>query len=392
VSAQNATTVVVNNSVDVRTRIAQLREWKREYEHEDQRLAEQVGQLSDKRHEDINLANQIATMRTRLRLHMVQEPLEISQSTIETIGYTTIRQHLVEQFVGLNEQERIDWMQNFLFIITPMIRQLDDKLSAVRGRLTLGQQLSFLIGGESGQGKTSYLDWYAFRHQAEVRETYNYVPVIKIDAPVTNRTPKPLLSRIILACGKTYLKRDNEEDLLEKIILYFQVCQVALLIIDEIQHIKAPELRRRVLEISNLTRGVPVVCASCNPLQWIQGDPEVAGRWNDYVEMKLYTGKRLDSLLAFIELLLPFSEASHLPTRTIKPNLNHSEEIAGPAARIEAWTGGVLREIMLLISNASIAAIENNLPCLTVEVLEKTWKKIQNAPANRIAHSPDNAD
>jgi hypothetical protein len=52
----------------------------------------------------------------------------------------------------------------------------------------------------------------------------------------------------------------------------------------------------------------------------------------------------------------------------------------------------VLREIMLLISNASIAAIENNLPCLTVEVLEKTWKKIQNAPANRIAHSPDNAD
>jgi hypothetical protein len=372
---------VIDNTIDVRARIAQLREWKREYDTEDQRLAEQSTQLSDKRHADINLANQIATMRTRLRLHMVQEPLEISQSAIDTIGYTAIRQHLAEQFVGLTRQERIDWMQNFLFIITPAIRQLDDKLSAVRGRLTLGQQLSFLIGGDSGQGKTTYLDWYAFRHQAEVRETYNYVPVIKIDAPVTNRTPKPLLSRIILACGRTYLKSDNEEDLLEKLVLYFQACSVGLLIIDEIQHIKVPELRRRVLEISNLTRGVPVVCASCNPLQWIQGDPEVAGRWNDYIEMKLYTGKRLDSLLAFIELLLPFSQESNLPTRIIKPDPKHNKTIDGPATRIEKWTGGVLREIMLLISNASIAAIEHDVPHLTVEVLEKTWKKIQSSPA-----------
>jgi hypothetical protein len=36
---------------------------------------------------------------------------------------------------------------------------------------------------------------------------------------------------------------------------------------------------------------------------------------------------------------------------------------------------------MILIRDASRRAIESNLPCLTPELLEKTWKKIQRKKA-----------
>ncbi len=73
---------------------------------------------------------------------------------------------------------------------------------------------------------------------------------------------------MLLECGHTYVTSDNEEILLMKLVLYFQQCGVELLVIDEVQHIKRPELKRRVLEVSNMTRGIPIICASCHPIEW----------------------------------------------------------------------------------------------------------------------------
>ncbi|MFZ1176781.1 MAG: hypothetical protein WAO15_11040, partial [Mycobacterium sp.] len=50
----------------------------------------------------------------------------------------------------------------------------------------------------------------------------------------------------------------------------------------------------------------------CHPQKWVQGDNEVAGRWNDYFGLTQHSGERLSALLAFIELLLPFSKRSYL--------------------------------------------------------------------------------
>ena len=157
------------------------------------------------------------------------------------------------------------------------------------------------------------------------------------------------------------------------------MCQVAstgvvLIIIDEVEQISHPEMKRRVLDLSNRTQGVPFICASCNPWTWVMGDEEVAGRWNDYFELPQYTGDRLSNLLASLELLLPFTEPSNLALPVIK---DKSKEVDGPAKFIELVTGGILRDIMILIRDASRRAIQADLPCLTPELLEKTWKKIQ---------------
>ena len=119
-----------------------------------------------------------------------------------------------------------------------------------------------------------------------------------------------------------------------------------------------------------MTRGIPIICASCHPIEWTEGDAEVKGRWNDFFELKQYTGTRLQDLLATIELFLPFSQNSPLTLRSI-------EGKPGPATLIEQWTGGILRDIMILIRDACRRAIEGNHNFLQQEILEATWKDIQ---------------
>ena len=57
-----------------------------------------------------------------------------------------------------------------------------------------------------------------------------------------------------------------------------------------------------------------------------------------------------------------------------------SQVSAGPARLIERYTGGILRDIMLLIIEASMRAIDLGLPNLPVTFLEKTWRSIQTRP------------
>lgn len=369
-------TMTADVTLDVKARLAQLAQWQQEWAAEDTRLVARVNQLRPDRSADVQRAMQIAAFRRRLRMKLVQEPLEIDPDVVRTVGYDALRQNLVEQFARLSKAERLLWLNNFLFIVTPDLRQLNDKIAQVRSYRSLGQQRNFLLGGPSGMGKTTYLDWYASNYLPTVMAECNHVPIVKIDAPVSNHTPKPLFQRMILECGLLASEQDNEEDLLMKLTLCFQQCRVELLIVDEIEHITTPRLRRRLLEVSNLSYGLPIICASCHPLRWAEGDAEVQGRWNDSFELQQYTGERLQQLLAFIELLLPFTQDSALAAQALPPQ-NKRRETAGPARLIEQWTGGILRDIMILIAEASARAIEQDLPGLSATLLAATWQNIQ---------------
>jgi len=369
-----ARTLVVDDTLDVARRLADLRTWEDAWRGQDALLAARVLALDARKRIDVLRGAQIDTMRRRLRLQLVQQPLEITGGAVRRVGYTALRAHLAAQFAGLAKAERLLWLQNLLFIMTPEIRDLNDKIVGVVDYRALGQRRNFLLGGPSGMGKTTYLDWYTSHHLPVVEAERNRIPVVKIDAPVGDRTPKPLLQRLVLECGLTYVERDNEEHLLNLLRLLFQQCGVELIIIDEVEHLVKHEFRRRLLEVSNLTRHIPMICASCHPTRFLDGDAEIAGRWNDQVTLAPLRGNRLDGLLTFLELLLPFSQPSWLARRTLEVD---GETVEGPAALIERLTGGILRDIMILLADASGRAIRRDAPALSVALLAETWAAIQ---------------
>jgi hypothetical protein len=124
--------------------------------------------------------------------------------------------------------------------------------------------------------------------------------------------------------------------------------------------------------------GVPIVCASCNPVAWTSGDAEIQGRWNDYVTLTQLTGPRLDAFLTLLDLLLPFAHEAHLGLRTLPGNLGE-EAAAGPAHYIEQWTDGILREVMILILDACGKALAAGHDRLTLDTLRCAWQDIKRA-------------
>jgi Bacterial TniB protein len=371
-------TLALDTRINVRERLQQLTKWQEEW-REEERLLVQRAQDLDTTQLASQQGMQIGALKRRVMLRQVRKPLEISPEKVRERTYPVLRQSLVEQFARLTKDERLLWLKNFLFIMTPDVRQLNDKIEKIRSYRSFGQQRNFLLGGESGMGKTTYLDWFTSNSLPVVESERTHVPVIKIDAPEGN-SPKPLFQRIILACGMNYLKRDNEEDLLMKIALYFQKCGVEVLIVDEVEHLKNHGVRRRLLEVSNLTYGVPIICASCNPHQWTLGDHEVAGRWNDYFRLELYQEVRLKQLLAYINLLLPFTKDSFVAAHSQLNEAKHYTIDESVAKSIQKWTKGKLRDVMILVVEASKQALEERFPCLDDVLLEKTWKSIQTKP------------
>ena len=364
------TATPLDPSLDVSRRLANLRMWQAEWQRIDRQLEEQVSPLDGNNLLELQQSVHISNMRRRMEMTLVKQPLSIPESVIRHLGVRAIRDQFAQQFARLTREERLLWLNSFLFFMTADLRKLDEKIAQVRTYRAFGQTRNFLLGGESGMGKTTYLDWLTFNHLPVVEQERNRVPIIGIQAPVSQNTARPLLWRMLLECGQTYVKSDNEEILLMKLVLYFQKCGVELIVIDEVQHITRPELKRRVLEVSNMTRGIPMICAATHPITWTEGDAEIKGRWNDVFQLRQYTGTRLDDLLATIELFLPFSQDSHLSMRTSGGN-------SGPAALIEQWTGGILRDIMILIRDGCRRAIEGGHASLKPETLEASWKDIQ---------------
>jgi hypothetical protein len=365
-------TAVVDENFDVHQRLALMQGWQREYFREDEQLQFYLRQLDGNKPLDVQRAHQIGQLRKILILEQVREPLEVVLES-DQLGsrYRSIHQNLVRQFFSLTKLDRLRWLDNFMFIVTPDVSRLHKRIIE---HCALGQQCFFLLSAPSGTGKTTYLNWLAAHNIPRVAEEGKMPPVVvKVDAPV-HGTLKTLLQRMLLACGATYAKGDSEEDLLLKLEFYRRQYNVRLIIVDDAEHIPYSTMRNYLLHISSMVRDTPIICACTNPAAWAGGYKKIIGSWSDYVTLPTYTGERLHDFLVFIETLLPFTKESGL----FLADLNMGTEVTDSYVKlIEKWTGGVLRDILMLLVHASRRAIEDDIPSLSLQLLEEVWKEIQ---------------
>lgn len=379
---QSLTTALIDTGLNVSERLKNLAKWQKEWEEQAKFFDMLIEAMADPpSYFDLQKAAEIARLRRRLELQQVRIPFEIPVKTIKEIGgFGPVRQLLVNQYAQLTNAERLLWLNNLLFLMTPELRDLNEKIARVRAWRSGGQQRNFLLGGDTGTGKSTFLCWYNSHFLPTVQRTRNHVPVVHIDAP-EGKSARFLLQRIISACGINYVESENEEQLTKKILLYFQRCGVELLIVDEVEHIKAHSVRRRLLDLSNLAYHVPIICASCQPEDWIEGDSEIAGRWNDYVRLHPYTGIRLQLLLSLIDLLLPFPKSSFIDSSSGDQASPEKKSTDEKVAFLEEKTKGLLRDLMPLLTEASKEAIEKGMPSLDLDLLQRTWKKMRTQEA-----------
>src|SRR5260370_5076550 len=194
-------TAIVDENFDVYQRLAHMRRWQNEYFSEDEQLQVRLRQLDSNKPLDVQLGYQIAQLRKILILKQVRGPLEVAMGSDQPgARQWSVRQNLVRQFASLSKMDRLRWLGNFLFIMTPDLLRLHKKILE---HCALGQQCHFLLSAPSGMGKTTYLNWLAAQNLPRVVEQGRMSPVVvKVDAPL-HGTLKTLLQRMLLACGAT---------------------------------------------------------------------------------------------------------------------------------------------------------------------------------------------
>ena len=176
-------TAPIDPSLDVSKRLTDLRAWQTEWYHVDRLLEEQVSRLDGNKLLELQQASHIANVRRRLEMTLIKQPLSIPENVLKKMGVRAIRDQFAQQFASLSREERLLWLNSFIFLLTTDLRQLEDKIANVRNYRSLGQTRNFLLGGESGMGKTTYLDWLVFNHMPVIEPERNRVPIIGIQAP-----------------------------------------------------------------------------------------------------------------------------------------------------------------------------------------------------------------
>lgn len=331
---------VVDENFDVNQRLEHLRRWQNEYFNEDEQLQILLRQLDATKPLDIQRGHQISQLRKILILKQVREPLEVVLGSDQPGSrLRSIRQNLISQFASLSKMDRLRWLNNFLFIMTPDLLKLHQKILE---HCALDQQCHFLLSTPSGMGKTTYLNWLVALNLPSVEDQGRVAPtVVKVNVPL-NCKLKTLLKRMVLACGVTHLYGDSAEDLLLTLEFYRQKSNIGLFIVDDGEHIPYAMMRNYLLDISSGIHGIPIICASTNAAGWAGGYREIVGRWTDYATLSTYTGEHLRNLLVFIEMLLPFTRT---PVKNSRGLLKRRGELLRASQHMQVVDDGTATQI-----------------------------------------------
>jgi len=361
-------TKTLSATLDVAGHLGSLKACKGTYERQDADLRRRRRGLDVNKHMERQKLAQIKEMRSRIKVLLVGTPLVIDPRILETEGgFAPLRSALGRQYLKLAKEDRKLWLNTLMFIVTPDLYTVMDKIKLISEDISLGQQRNLLVGGPSGLGKSTLLDWYTICLDRRVVAVRNVIPGVKADAPDSKNAPKAIYERLLLEFGTVYLRGLSQIALRQMLMGCVEQCDTTRVIVDEVENIVGAAMKTHFVDLCNALKGVTIICASCNPYNFVAGpdsNQALRGRFQDCVTLEPYRGARLKALLTLIDLLLPFPEPS---------NLGHDVVVR----MIEERTRGVLRDIMPLIRTACRTAIDTDAENVSVSLLEATWARLQ---------------
>src|SRR5579871_3181800 len=124
----------LDTQINVRQRLKDLAIWQEEWKNHNAFFDMLIGAMEENSSQiDLQRAAEISRLRRRLELQQVRIPFEIPVETIKEMGYAALHRDLVTQYTQLTKADRLLWLNNLLFLLTPELRELKDKIARVRG-------------------------------------------------------------------------------------------------------------------------------------------------------------------------------------------------------------------------------------------------------------------
>jgi hypothetical protein len=354
--------------LDVPSRLEQLALWEKNAEQEKSRLYKKADKLDIHNNSlAIQDANALTDLMNKVDLEKIKIPVVMPTKVVD--GYSTTKGKLDQYYLKMKTEEKLLWLSNISFFITPQLLEIMETLEVQSTRHKL-------IGGESRMGKTTFFKWLSSQLKREIRETYTYVPFAHLESTTDFLSLKPFHQLLITHLGghyKTHGTESNEPFLRGQAIALMLCARTKMVVIDEINVWAVATIQRKLIEFSNLApKWIRIIGTAVDPGKFTDGDSEMLGRFGTPIILAPYIGDRLENLLLFFDLILPFTRSElHLTKYKYK-----NKESDGMCQLIENMTGGIFGDIVDLLHDAAYTTIKNGGLAISPTQLEVSWRKV----------------
>ena len=220
-----------------------------------------------------------------------------------------------------------------------------------------------LIYGATGMGKTKIISKFAKDHPSEYVKGMglSHIPVLTMQMPSTP-DDNEFYNELFLALGAPTIPEGPNRRVREACRSLLKSCQTKMLIIEEIHCMLSGSPRAQRVFFNTLRflandLRIPIVCAGTQEARVaLQGDAQLAERFDAFELKPWRESEDFKSLIATIVKLLPLREPSNINT---------------PEARkqIVKRTKGVTNRIFKLFEELALEAMASGRECITIEAL-----------------------
>lgn len=227
-----------------------------------------------------------------------------------------------------------------------------------------------MLTGATGVGKSTLLNSYAALYPCEILDEFTRSSLLNVTVPA-KATIRNFITRLLVSIGDPLADKGTIGSMELRLLHLMQVCQVEVLMVDDLQHFVDRDSERVLHDISNwlknLVKETGVTCIiaglpeaeavlSANPqLGRLFGDPHCLNpfTWdNEHPE----TIQEFRTFLKTLEALLPLPQPSYLASMET-------------AWRCFVASGGCMAYLMNLIRRATYHAIQQDYVALDMSLL-----------------------
>jgi len=269
----------------------------------------------------------------------------------------------VHEKLKLSKENRIEFLLEEKWITYPNAKEILDKLNFLYKHPRKSRMPCMLIIGETNNGKTSIINKFIKDNPPHETQEVTITPILSVVAPETG-TISDFYSKILQSLCVPYRNGDKINKKRELIDHYFKICEIKILIVDEIHNILVGAVSKQkafMNALKNLSTELemPIVIAGIpDALHATNTDAQINNRFKPVALKRWKFDRNYLSLLASIEKILPLKKPS---------NIYSNKEIA---EYIFDTSEGRIGEITELINLASIYAINNDIEKIDIKVLK----------------------